>query len=74
MVAEPPSTGSKLSVGLMAMGSELAGFTILGLLLDYALGTLPWLTAGLTLLGFLVVFYHMVLISRALSRKNGKSP
>jgi F0F1-type ATP synthase assembly protein I len=76
MPSENPPPRSPTSAGLMVMGSELAGFTVVGLLVDYALGTLPWFTVGLTLFGFGIVFYHMILISKAMSRRDkpgGKS-
>ena len=74
MPAEPPISGPRMSVGLMVMGSEMAGFTVIGLILDFALGTMPWLTVGFTLFGFAVVFYHLVRFSKSMTRKNGKSP
>jgi F0F1-type ATP synthase assembly protein I len=71
MAAEPPSSESRPLVGLMVMGSEMAGFTILGLLLDFALGTIPWLTVAFTVFGFGVVFFHLMRMAKALS---GKKP
>ena len=74
MAAEPPPSEPRLSVGLMVMGSEMAGFTVIGLVLDFALGTMPWLTVGFTLFGFAVVFNHLLRFSKSMTRKNGKSP
>lgn len=74
MPAEPPPSGLRLSVGLMVMGSEMAGFTVIGVVLDLALGTMPWLTITLTLLGFAFVFFHLMRYSKSMSGRNGKSP
>ena len=62
---KPPARPA-LPVGLMVIGSEMAGFTVVGVLLDvFAFGTLPWLTIGLTVLGFLAAFYHLILFTRS---------
>ena len=71
MPADPPSSGKRLPIGLMVAGSEMASFTLLGLLVDYGLGTMPWFTIGLTLLGLAVAFFHLVKMSQALA---GKKP
>ncbi len=41
------------------LGSELAGATILGVLLDWWFGCLPWLTVIGTFAGLLAAFVHM---------------
>lgn len=69
MPADPSSSGRRLPIGLMMVGSEMATFTILGLVLDYALGTLPGFTIGLTLLGVVVAFFHMVKMAQAMAKK-----
>ena len=74
MPAEPPISGPRMSVGLMVMGSEMAGFAVIGLLIDLAAGTMPGFTIGLTLFGFAVVFYHLMRLSKQMTRRNGKSP
>ncbi len=74
MPADPPSSGKRLPIGLMVVGSEMASFTLLGLLVDYGLGTLPWFTIGLTLLGLAVAFFHLVKISQALAAKKPDQP
>ena len=39
-------------MGLLAIGSQMVGFTVVGILLDrYVFGTMPVFTIGLTLLG-----------------------
>ena len=72
MVAEPPPQ-PRMLLGLMVVGSEMAGFTILGILVDFAVGTLPWVTVGLTVFGFAFVFYQLTRMAKAMSR-GGKSP
>jgi F0F1-type ATP synthase assembly protein I len=53
----------------MVVGSEMAAFTVLGLLLDFGLGTIPWLTVVFTLLGVAVAFFHLVKITQSLAGK-----
>jgi F0F1-type ATP synthase assembly protein I len=48
----------------MVVGSEIVGFTVTGLLLDYAIGTMPWCTVALTLLGLAASFMHLVQMAR----------
>jgi F0F1-type ATP synthase assembly protein I len=69
MPDEKPASGRGLPIGLMIAGSEMASFTILGVLLDFGLGTMPGFTIGFTLLGLLVAFYQLVKMSRVLSGK-----
>ncbi len=58
----PPSSPRPLPVGLLVVGSEMASFTIVGLLIDYAAGTMPVFTVILTLLGVVAAFVHLVQI------------
>jgi hypothetical protein len=74
MPAEEPASERRMPIGLMVVGSEMASFTILGLLLDFALGTMPGFTIGLTLLGLAVAFFHLVQMSKALSAKKSGLP
>lgn len=61
-----PTGRPALPVGLMVIGSEMAGFTIVGVILDLAVfDTLPWFTIGLTVLGFTAAFYHLILFTRS---------
>jgi F0F1-type ATP synthase assembly protein I len=73
MPADSPSSG-RMPIGLMVAGSEMASFTLLGLLLDFGLGTLPGFTIGLTLLGLFVAFFHLVKMAKALAAKKPDSP
>ena len=74
MPDDPPSNGPRVPVGLMVAGSEMVSFTLLGLLLDYALGTMPWLTIGLTLLGLVAAFFQLTKLAKALAKKNPPEP
>jgi F0F1-type ATP synthase assembly protein I len=74
MPADPSSSGKRLPIGLMVAGSEMASFTLLGLLADYLLGTMPGFTIGLTLLGLAVAFVHLVKMSQALAAKKPAPP
>jgi F0F1-type ATP synthase assembly protein I len=69
MPDDPPSNGPRVPVGLMIAGSEMVSFTLLGLLLDYALGTMPGFTIGLTLLGLVAAFFQLTKIAKALAAK-----
>jgi F0F1-type ATP synthase assembly protein I len=74
MPDDQPSAGRRVPFGLMVVGSEMASFTIIGLLLDFALGTMPGFTIGLTLAGLAVAFFHLVRMSKALASKPVKKP
>ncbi|MDB5313238.1 MAG: hypothetical protein JWO38_7440 [Gemmataceae bacterium] len=75
MAADRPSNGPRLPIGLMVIGSEMAGFTVLGVILDLLVfGTLPWLTIGLTVLGFAAAFYHLVLLTRGKTKPPASPP
>ncbi|MBM3980054.1 MAG: hypothetical protein FJ304_07180 [Planctomycetes bacterium] len=74
MPADQPSPGPRMPVGLMVAGSEMASFTILGLLLDFGLGTMPGFTIGLTLLGLVVSLWHLVKMSQAMSKTSKQKP
>lgn len=43
----------------LMIGSEMAGFTIVGVILDLWLDVLPWLTVVLTLLGMIAGMWHL---------------
>ena len=69
---QPP--GRRLPIGLMVVGSEMASFTVVGLLLDYALDTMPGFTIGLTLLGGVTAFVHLIKMSKAMAAKKPDPP
>jgi F0F1-type ATP synthase assembly protein I len=74
MPADPSSSGKSAPIGLMVVGSEMASFTILGLIADYFLRTMPGFTIGFTLLGLFAAFYHLVKMSQALAAKKSEPP
>jgi F0F1-type ATP synthase assembly protein I len=74
MPADPQSDGPRPPMGFLVIGSEMASFTLAGLALDYALGTMPVCTIGLTLLGFVAAFFFLVRMSRALTAKRPEPP
>lgn len=74
MAADPSPSGPRLPTGLMVMGSEMAGFTILGLVIDFAAGTMPWFTVGLTILGLVTVFMHLMRYAKSMNPPKRKSP
>lgn len=52
----------------------MVSFTVIGLLIDYALGTLPGFTIGMTLLGVVAAFWMLVKMSKSLSSGRSKTP
>lgn len=49
-------------VGLAMVGSEIVGFAVVGILIDYAtgaLGNVPWATLILAPLGLVAALYHL---------------
>lgn len=58
--------GRKLLAGSLAVvGSEMVGFAVVGLGVDFALGTIrtiPWATLILAPLGLFVALFHIVQI------------
>jgi hypothetical protein len=54
-------------MGLLVIGSEIAGFAVAGIALDWFMGTLklfPWATVILSPLGLVVAFWHLKQIVR----------
>ena len=74
MPDDRPSSGRPLPIGLMVAGSEMATFTILGLGLDFGLGTMPWFTIVLTLAGVGIAFFHLVVMAKAMAEKKPEPP
>lgn len=74
MPADPPSNGPRLSIAFLSIGTEMVSFTLIGLLLDYVLGTMPWCTIGLTLLALPFVFFQLTRMAKVLGAKKGRPP
>ena len=69
MPADQSSNGPNVPIGFMVAGSEMASFTLLGLLIDYLAGTMPGFTIALTLLGLAAAFWHLFRMSKALAAR-----
>ncbi|VTT97669.1 : ATPase_gene1 [Gemmataceae bacterium] len=76
MSAGPPSAepnrGPSMPLGFLMAGSEMATFSVVGLILDYYLGTMPGFTIGLTLLGLVASFFHLMQMAKVIARKKPK--
>lgn len=72
MADDQPSDGPRLPIHLMVVGSEMVSFTLLGLVLDYFLGTMPGFTVALTLFGVGVAFWHLVQMSKRVAAQATK--
>lgn len=59
----PPHRKS-MPIAFAVLGSQMVGFTLAGIAIDYAAGTMPWLTVALTILGFVVVFVQLVKLAQ----------
>jgi F0F1-type ATP synthase assembly protein I len=69
----PATNGGRGPVSPLAfavLGSELAGATVAGVLLDWWLGTLPWLTIIGTFAGLMMAFVHMAQLLKAKPPEN----
>lgn len=52
---------------ILVVGSEMFGFAMVGVLIDFALGTVqnvPWATLILAPLGLVIGFYHLVRLAK----------
>lgn len=54
--------------GLAVMGTEMTGFPLFGLILDFVFGTMPWLTLGFAILGVSVAFVHLFQMQKSAGR------
>lgn len=70
-MANPKKTIS-IGMSFTLIGSELVTFTLVGVGMDYWLGTLPWLTLVLTLVGMgAAVLFTMRLLKQEDANKPG---
>jgi F0F1-type ATP synthase assembly protein I len=71
MADNRPATGPNFGMGFAVVGSEMVGFTLLGVGLDYLTNGWPWGTAGLTLLGVFVALWHLSRIAASMGQSGG---
>jgi F0F1-type ATP synthase assembly protein I len=77
MSADPSSNktnGPSAPIGFMVAGSEMVAFTVLGLILDRAFGTMPAFTIALTLLGVVAAFFQLSRMAKAFAAKKPPKP
>ena len=61
-------TGSRRIYFGLQLAADLVGPTVIGVLLDWQFGWLPWATVAGVLIGFFISTYHAVLMARRLGR------
>ena len=64
----PATRKPSIGVGFIVIGSELATFCLLGVVLDYAFDSKPWLTVIGTLLGFVAAVWLTLRLLKAEAR------
>ncbi len=70
-----PKKTISIGMGFTLIGSELVTFTLVGVGMDYWLGTLPWLTLVLTVVGMgAAVLFTMRLLKQEETNKPGPNP
>lgn len=60
-----PNRGPISPFGFAVIGMEMVSFTLLGLLIDYFTGWMPWTTVALTPLGLVAAMVHVVRMTKA---------
>ena len=68
MPGETPANRGNTAVAMAGIGSEMVGSTLVGVLLDYLLGSLPVFTALLTVTGLTLAMWHLSKWAKARSR------
>lgn len=56
----PPARRPLSPLAFAVVGSEMAAFTLVGVGIDLAAGTMPWATVALTLVGAMAAMVHLV--------------
>jgi F0F1-type ATP synthase assembly protein I len=67
----PPDRRPVTPVGFAVVGSEMVGFTLAGVAIDWLAGTIPWATVILTVLGLLAALMHL---ARMVKKNTGAPP
>ena len=70
----PEPKPPRLGVGFIVIGSELATFCLLGVGLDYAFDSKPWLTVAGTLIGFAAAVWLTTSLLKAEGRARRGTP
>jgi F0F1-type ATP synthase assembly protein I len=70
----PPDRRPVTPVGFALIGSEMVGFTLLGVAIDWLAGTSPWATVTLTVLGLLAAMVHLGLMVKVASAAKSDRP
>ncbi len=60
MPPETPGKQTRPVVALAGIGSEMVGFTLAGVLLDWLIDSLPVFTIALTITGLVVAMWHLM--------------
>jgi F0F1-type ATP synthase assembly protein I len=71
MASDGPTPAPNLAKGYAAVGSEMVGFTLLGVLVDYLTHGWPWATAILTMVGVAVAVWHLSRLAKELGKPGG---
>jgi F0F1-type ATP synthase assembly protein I len=66
----PPDRRPVTPAGFAAVGSEMVGFTLAGVAIDWLAGSTPWATAVMTILGLVVAMMHL---ARMVKKNTGPS-
>ena len=65
---QPPPAPNRWVVTYAQLTADLVGPVLLGLLLDWQFGWLPWGTVTGLILGLAISMYHLALLARRLDR------
>ena len=63
-----PGKKGNAAVAMAGIGSEMVGFTLGGILIDYLIGSLPMFTVIFTLAGMTLAMWHLSKWAKARSR------
>ena len=65
MPPDRPGKQTRPVIALAGIGTEMVGFTLAGVLIDWLVGSLPVFTAALTVTGLVVAMWHLMKWSKA---------
>lgn|GEM_PF-3559039 len=67
MPDKPPGKKGNTAVAMAGIGSEMVGSTLLGVLLDYLIDSMPIFTVLLTVTGLALAMWHLAKWAKARS-------